>query len=62
MIHNIPQPEISKAFTVEDIHRLRAWNFEKLQDATEQERTQYYRASSDEFQLLVKSLRKGESA
>jgi len=38
MIHNIPKPEISPKFTVEDIHKIRAWNYERLKDATPEER------------------------
>ena len=38
MIHEIPKPEISPAFTVEDIHRIRAWHYERLKDATPEER------------------------
>jgi len=39
MIHNIPKPEISSAFTIEDIHKIRAWNYERLKDATAEERS-----------------------
>ena len=38
MIHNIPKPEISPAFTIDDIHRIREWNYERLRDATPEER------------------------
>jgi len=38
MIHDIPKPEISQDFTINDIHRLREWNYERLKDATTQER------------------------
>jgi hypothetical protein len=39
MIHDIPKPDISPAFTVEDIHKLREWNYERLKDATKEERS-----------------------
>ena len=38
MIHDIPKPDISPAFTIEDIHRIREWNYERLRDATPEER------------------------
>jgi len=38
MIHDIPKPEISAAFTIEDIHKIREWNYERLRDATIAER------------------------
>lgn len=38
MIHNIPEPEISPDFTVDDIHKIREWNYERLKDATREER------------------------
>ena len=37
MIHNIPEPEISPAFTLEDIRKIRDWNYERLKDATPEE-------------------------
>jgi hypothetical protein len=39
MIHDIPKPEISPAFTVEDIHKIREWDYERLKDATPEERS-----------------------
>jgi len=38
MIHDIPKPDVSAAFTVEDIHRIREWSYERLKDATPEER------------------------
>ena len=38
MIHDIPKPEISPAFTIRDIHIIREWNYERLKDATPEER------------------------
>jgi hypothetical protein len=37
MIHDIPPPELSPDFTVEDIHKVREWNYERLKDATPEE-------------------------
>ena len=38
MIHDIPKPKISPAFTVDDIHIIREWNYARLRDATVAER------------------------
>jgi len=38
MIHNIPEPTLSPNFTIEDIHKIREWNYERLKDATPEER------------------------
>jgi hypothetical protein len=38
MIHNIPAPEVSPDFTIDDIHKIREWNYERLKDATFEER------------------------
>lgn len=38
MIRDIPKPELSPAFSVEDIHKVREWSYERLKDATPEER------------------------
>ncbi|GHU91383.1 hypothetical protein FACS18949_16730 [Clostridia bacterium] len=38
MIHDVPKPNISPNFTIEDIHKIREWNYERLKDATLEER------------------------
>ena len=38
MIHDIPTPAISATFTVDDIHKIREWNYARLRDATIAER------------------------
>jgi len=57
MIHNIPEPDISPDFTIEDIHKIREWNYEKLKDATHEERTEYYRNSKREFDARIEAVR-----
>ena len=42
MIHDIPKPKISPAFTIKDIHKIREWEHERLKDATREE----YRADT----------------
>ena len=39
MIHyNIPNPKLSPNFTIADIHKIRYWNYERMKDATIEER------------------------
>jgi hypothetical protein len=38
MIHDIPKPDISPNFTIDDIHKIREWHYERLKDATLEER------------------------
>lgn len=38
MIHDVPKPEISPNFTIDDTHKIREWNYERLKDATVEER------------------------
>ena len=58
MIHNIPQPELSPNFTIDDIHKIREWNYERLKDATEEERTDYYRAGAEAMQRSIEERRR----
>ena len=48
MIHEIPKPEISPTFTIEDIHKIRQWNYERLKDATLEERLEDSRRRGEE--------------
>jgi len=36
-MNNIPKPEISPAFTIEDIHKIREWHYERQKGMTTQE-------------------------
>jgi hypothetical protein len=39
MIHyDIPEPDVSPNFTIDDIHKIREWDYERLKDATLEER------------------------
>jgi hypothetical protein len=38
MRYNIPEPVISPNFTIDDIHRIREWNYECQKDMTPSER------------------------
>jgi len=37
VIHDIPKPELSEDFTLEDIRKIREWDYERLKDATTEE-------------------------
>ena len=38
MIHDVPAPKVSRDFSIDDIHKIREWNYERLKDATREER------------------------
>ena len=42
MIRKVVRPEITPAFNVIDIHKIREWHYEILRDATVQERLDFY--------------------
>jgi hypothetical protein len=46
MIHDVPKPEISPDFTIDDIHKIREWHYEILKDATVEEQKDFYRRKS----------------
>ena len=37
MIRDVAKPEISPNFTIDDIHKLREWNYERLKEASFEE-------------------------
>jgi len=53
MIHDNPKPKISPAFTIEDIHKIREWDYERLKDATPEEyRTDTKRRTDEALKRL----------
>ena len=58
MIHDIPKPEISPNFTVDDIHKIREWHYKILKDATNEERIAFYEEGSSEIRLAIEELRR----
>ena len=64
MIHyDIPEPKLSENFTIDDIHKIRYWNYERFKDATTEERMEYYRTYTDETikQLGLTSIKRLET-
>ena len=49
MINDIPKPEISAKFTIEDIHKIREWNYERQKNMTDEEKIEDTRKSANEF-------------
>jgi hypothetical protein len=62
MIHNIEKPIISADFTIDDIHKLRAWNYECLKDATVEERLAATHKRAAEGLRRLMSLRRTKHA
>lgn len=52
MIHDIPKPDISPNFTIDDIHKIREWGYEMLKDSSFEERRSFYARNSQEFRAL----------
>jgi hypothetical protein len=61
MIHNIPMPPISSEFTIEDIHKIREWNYERLKDATVQERLEEIRRQAEPGIKAIEKFRAARS-
>ena len=57
MIHDVPKPAISSDFTIEDIHKIRVWNYEMLKDATREERIEDARERVEEGFSQIEALR-----
>ena len=55
MIREIIKPELSPNFTIEDIHKIREWHYEKLKNATTEERRNYYRKSAIAIQKEIEA-------
>ena len=53
MIYKIAKPEISPAFTISDIHKVREWHYNTLKDATVQERLDFYNKGTVTIQRRV---------
>ena len=62
MIYDIPKPEISPAFTVEDIHRIREWDYERLRDATPEERHDDTESRAERTRRAIEEMRRAKAA
>lgn len=43
------KPEISKDFTIDDIHKIREYNYEETKHLTVAEKTEYYKSKAESF-------------
>lgn len=43
MIRNVAKPKLSSNFSIDDIHKIREWNYERLKDSTIEEREIEYK-------------------
>jgi hypothetical protein len=57
MIHDIPKPDISPNFTIDDIHKIREWNYERLKDATMEERLADINKGAEEGLKQIEAIR-----
>ncbi|GMO38116.1 MAG: hypothetical protein Ta2B_17830 [Termitinemataceae bacterium] len=58
MIHyDIPEPELSPNFTLDDIHKIREWNYERMKDATREEYIEYMNRQGEEGFRRVEEIR-----
>ncbi|MDR2599978.1 MAG: hypothetical protein LBC73_06845 [Oscillospiraceae bacterium] len=57
MIYNIPEPDISPDFTIDDIHKIREYHYEMLKDATSEERKKFYGDASRRVQERIAKYR-----
>ena len=60
MIHDIPKPNISPAFTVDDIHKIREWDYERLKDATPEERRADTEQRAERTRRAIEKLRRAK--
>ena len=58
MIHDIPKPAISPAFTIDDIHKIRDWDYERLKDATPAERSADTERRAERVRREIEELRR----
>jgi precorrin-2 methylase len=61
MIHDIPKPDISPNFTIDDIHKIREWHYEMLKDATPEERMNFYNNKAARVEAEIKAARKAKA-
>jgi hypothetical protein len=53
MINDVPKPDISPNFTVDDIRKIRVWNYERQKNMTSREKIVDTRKRADEVLNLI---------
>ena len=57
MANNIPMPDISPDFTINDIHKIREWIYERQKGMSDQEIIDDINAGAREFEVLIEKAR-----
>ena len=57
MIRNVPKPELSPKFTIDDIHKIREWHYEMYKDCTPEERHAIYNEAAARVRERVEGLK-----
>jgi hypothetical protein len=60
MINNIPKPDISPNFTIDDIHKIREWLYERRKDATWEEQLADIKKGSNEFKIRLEERKRAK--
>jgi len=60
MTRDIPKPEISPAFTIEDIHKIREWNYERQKGMTTKEICDDINSRAAKFEAYLKEFKASE--
>lgn len=53
MIFDLPLPDISPAFTIDDIHKIREWNYERRKNMTREEMLSDIKRGAEECKKLL---------
>ena len=61
MIHDLPKPDISPAFTIDDIHKIREWDYERLRDATPEERRADTERRAENTRRAIEEIRRAKA-
>jgi hypothetical protein len=61
MIHSIPKPELSPNFTIDDIHKIREWNYERRKDATSEERLADINQGAESTRRAIEEIRRARA-
>ena len=58
MNKKIKKPNISSDFTIEDIHKIREYNYELTKNMSSEKRAEFYNDAGKKFDNIMASLRK----
>ena len=61
MMNNIPKPNISPDFTIDDIHKIREWHYECRKGMSPQEVIDHINRRGSEFEAMIEVTRRTKS-